>query len=82
MIEINEIMPLYICNQKMDCNVSVTCGGDECIHTTSPFNAANPEAVDIFNKFAELFYVYVDDMGRLNAVEKDGRVEHTFKEEE
>ena len=82
MIEINEIMPLYICGKEKDCNVSPSCGEDGCNHTTSPFNAANPETVDIFNKFAELFYVYVDDMGRLNCVEKDGRVEYIFKEEE
>lgn len=82
MIEINEIMPLYICNRTPECSASPTCGEDECNHTTSPFSAANRESVEVFNKFAELFYVYVDDMGRLNCVEKDGRVEYIFKEEE
>lgn len=75
MIEINETMPLYICNKTPECSVSPICGGDECNHTTSPFEAANSESVEVFNKFVELFYVYVDDMGRLNAVERDGREE-------
>lgn len=70
MIEINETMPLYICNKQQECNVSVTCGGDECDHTTSPFEAANSESVEVFNKFADKFYVYVDDYGRLVCVER------------
>jgi hypothetical protein len=70
MIEIHEIMPLYICGKEKECNVSVTCGGDECNHTTSPFEAANHEAVDIFNKFMDRFYVLIDDYGRLNVIER------------
>ena len=70
MIEINETMPLYICNRTPECSASPNCGGDECNHTTSPFEAVNSESVEVFNKFADKFYVYVDDLGRLVCVER------------
>ncbi len=71
MLEIDEKIPYYICNQSKECCTSETCGGEYCKHTTLPIYAAHPENVELLNKFFDVFDVSVDDYGRLNCIEKE-----------
>ena len=76
MLEIDEVMPHYICEYE-ECNSGFKCPEnnkgcyEECKHTTSPFHAMNRETVALFMKFCDTFNVVVDDYGRLLCVEKE-----------
>lgn len=72
MLEIDEMMPFYICEGSKDvCYVNGKLCWDECHHTTLPVHVKNEESIDIFNKFSNTFHVAVDDMGRLVCFEKE-----------
>lgn len=76
MIEINEIMPLYLCRRDADCSTSVTCANQDedcCKHTTCELYAKNADAVMIFNLFADTFDCVVDENGRLVITEKENK---------
>lgn len=70
MIEIEEIHPFYICNRSRACSVSSGCGKDMCEHTTCQAFAQNKEAVEVLNKFREMFHVVVDDNANLIVTER------------
>lgn len=74
MLEIEEMMPFYICKKdNVRCNQSITCGGEDCNHTTFPIHAKNTESIELFNRFFDTFHVCVDDYGRLVCTEKEGQ---------
>ena len=77
MIEIEEIHPLYICNRSRACAVSPGCGDGQCEHTTCPVFAQNKEAVEVLNKFREMFHVVVDDNANLIVTERIKRDDST-----
>jgi len=70
MIEIEEIHPFYICNRSRACAVSPGCGDGQCEHTTCQMFAQNKEAVEVLNKFMEMFHVVVDDNANLIVTER------------
>lgn len=71
MLEIDEMMPFYICGDKEMHELCQAryCGA--CKHITNPSFAKNKEAVELFNKFCETFHVCIDDYGRLVCTEKE-----------
>lgn len=75
MIEIDEVMPFYICGEKVDAGECIVdenhyyCS-EECHHITNPMYAKNKETIKLFEKFVDTFDVIVDDNGRLVCIEK------------
>lgn len=70
MIEISEVMPLYLCNENALCSMTPQCG-DECIHTVNETCALHADAVMIYNMFMDTFSCVVDDDGKLLVWEKE-----------
>lgn len=58
MLEIEEVMPLYV---EVD---------NENSYVTNPYYARHQEMVKLFDEFNKHFYTYVDDRGRLVCVER------------
>lgn len=76
MVEIDEVMPFYICKKQADGKCVLNNSNDcfeECNHTTNPAFAKDHESVNIFEKFCDTFHVVVDDYGRLVCTEKEGQ---------
>ncbi len=71
LIEIEEIVPYYICNKSRYCNKSEGCGGDMCHHTISSTFAQNQDSIALLEEFKKRFHVVVDDYGRLICTEKE-----------
>ena len=75
MIEIDEIMPFYLCskfNKEFEpCLVNNKPCFDECKHVQNPLFARDQEAVKIFETFVDRFNCLVDDNGRLCVWEKE-----------
>lgn len=73
MFEIDGMRPFYICNRARFCASSVTCNSiDGCKHTVDKTFAKNKEAVEVFEKFKEMFDIcYVDENGILICAEKE-----------
>lgn len=70
MIEIDESMPMYVCNKARVCGHSEGCGGDMCNHTVSPMFAKNTRSVALFEEFFAKFSCIVDENGRLVCTER------------
>lgn len=70
MMEIDEIIPYYICDQQKECRVSCTCVEDCCRHTTDVLHFKNQASVELLNKFFDTFHVCLDDNGRLLCTER------------
>ena len=77
LIEIEEVVPYYICNKSRYCNKSEGCGGEFCHHTISPMFANNQEAITVLEEFKRRFHVVVDDYGRLICTEREENNERT-----
>ena len=60
MIEIDEVMPLYLED------------GDDTAHVSNPLYAKHQAMVLLFEQFNKYFYTYVDDYNRLVCVERKG----------
>lgn len=76
MLEIDEMMPFYICEKRKDGKCVLNeCNDccDECKHTTNLMYAKNPDAAATFGKFFDTFNVVIDDYGRLVCMEKENR---------
>lgn len=73
MMEIDEVMPLYLCTENKDgpCVLNGEECFPECHHTSNPFYAKNKESKDIFEEFTKRFEVVVDDNGRLMCIERE-----------
>ena len=73
MLEIDEIVPFYLCKGGSSdiCVVNMLSCYEDCKHVTIPTFAKNESSVKIFEKFCETFNVVVDDYGRLNCFEKE-----------
>ncbi len=75
MIEIDEIVPFYICkmaeSEYEPCLVNGHPCFPDCEHVQNPMFAKNEESVKIFEAFAERFGCVVDDNGRLCVWEKE-----------
>ena len=72
MIEIDEMVPLYICERSLgSCFSNSQLCDDECKHTWTPIHAVDQTAVSVFEEFASRFNVCVDDYGRLICTEKE-----------
>lgn len=72
MLEIEEVMPFYLCNGPTAGFVCVDEECDEgCKHTTLGNFAKNPHSVRLLKKFVETFDFIVDDYGRLQCWEKE-----------
>ena len=69
MIEIDEVIPVYLCNKNAPCGCSIKC--DDCIHTLDETYAKNANAVEIANLFMDTFSYIVDDDGKLFIWEKE-----------
>ncbi len=71
MLEIDELVPVYICNRERNCHyMNKFCCDEHCSHTFYPGNAKNKESIELFIKFCETFNVVVDDYGRLICTER------------
>lgn len=70
MIEIDESMPMYVCNKARVCANSEGCGGEWCNHTSSPMFAKNTKSVALFEEFFAKFSCVVDENGRLICTER------------
>ena len=70
MIDIEEAMPLYVCNKARVCAASGGCGTDMCNHTTGPMFAKNTRSVALFEEFFSKFSCVVDENGRLICTER------------
>lgn len=77
MIEIEEIHPIYICNKARTCSNSPGCGDGMCEHTTCSMFAKNKEAVEVLEKFMDMFHVVVDDNANLVVTERIKRDDST-----
>lgn len=71
LIEIEEVVPYYICNKSRYCNKSEGCGGDMCHHTISSTFAQNQDSIALLEEFKRRFHVVVDDYGRLICTERE-----------
>ncbi len=73
-MEIEEVMPLYLCNQEdcIDKAWKEECG--ECVHTSNEQFAKNQESVELFKKFCDTFSLALDENGRLIVWENEGEV--------
>lgn len=73
MLEIDEIMPLYLCDKNGCDDSSKEFGCGDCAHTTNELLAKNKESIDILNRFRDAFNCIVDDYGRLQVWEKENK---------
>ena len=73
MMEIDEVMPYYLCNGARMCGDNKQwCGQDDgCKHTTCELFAKNEESVELFKRFTDSFHFVVDDYGKLICTEKE-----------
>ena len=73
MFEIDDLRAFYICNKARFCTGSpMCCDIDGCKHTVDKVFAKNKEAVEVFDKFKEMFDIcYVDENGVLICAEKE-----------
>lgn len=69
MIEIDEVVPVYLCNKNAPCMGTIKC--DDCIHTADETYALNANAVEIANLFMDTFSYIVDEDGKLFIWEKE-----------
>ena len=72
MLEIDEIMPYYICKRdQYDCLIDGNGCFEECHHTSFPLHAKNQESVAILEAFTKRFSLVVDAYGRLVCTERE-----------